>query len=115
MKVLTVIDMQNDFISGSLGTEEARAIVSDVADYIRNFSGKIIATRDTHGEHYLDSAEGKKLPVLHCRKGSEGWQLALEVQKALDEKGGGKVIDKPAFGSVELAEYIKRILSLIHI
>ena len=107
MKVLAVIDMQNDFIDGPLGTKEAQAIVPGVAEYIRGFDGKVIATRDTHGEDYLDSAEGQKLPVVHCVKGTKGWELRPEIREALDGKPGSMVIDKPTFGSVELGEYVK--------
>lgn len=109
MKVLAVIDMQNDFIDGSLGTKEAEAIVPEVARYIREFDGKVVATRDTHGEDYLESAEGKNLPVVHCVKGTKGWELRPEIQEALDGKQGCVVIDKPTFGSVELGEYVKNI------
>lgn len=106
MKVLAVIDMQNDFIDGTLGTEEAVAIVPEVVKKVREFDGKVIATRDTHGENYLDSAEGKKLPVVHCVKGTEGWKIRAEVEEALEGRGAVK-IDKPTFGSVELGEYVR--------
>lgn len=109
MKVLAVIDMQNDFIDGALGTKEAEAIVPAVAEYIRGFDGKVIATRDTHGEDYLDSAEGQKLPVVHCVKGTKGWELRGEIREALDKRGESTVIDKPTFGSVELGEYVKHL------
>ena len=66
MKILVVVDMQNDFITGSLGTEEAVKIVDRVVEKMENFQGKIICTRDTHFENYLDTSEGKKLPVKHC-------------------------------------------------
>ncbi len=95
-KTLVVIDMQNDFIDGSLGTKEARAIVEKVKNKIeayRNSGGEVIFTRDTHGEDYLDTPEGKKLPVLHCIKGTEGWQIADGL--AFD---GAVFIDKPSFG-----------------
>ena len=72
MKILVVVDMQKDFIDGSLGTKEAVAIVPDVVEKIRGFDGKVIATRDTHAEDYLESAEGKHLPVVHCVKGHAG-------------------------------------------
>ena len=75
MKVLVVVDMQNDFINGALGTKEAEAVVPGVVEKIREFDGKIIATRDTHGEDYLESEEGKHLPVVHCVKGTEGWEI----------------------------------------
>ena len=109
MKVLAVIDMQNDFIDGSLGTKEAEAIVPGVTRWLREFDGRVVATRDTHGEDYLNSAEWKKLPMVHCIKGTKGWDLRPEIQEALDEKPGSMVIDKPAFGSVELGQYVKNI------
>ena len=101
MKVLVVVDMQNDFINGALGTKEAEAVVPGVVEKIREFDGKIIATRDTHGEDYLESEEGKHLPVVHCVKGTEGWEIRREVEEALRAKSGYRVIDKPAFGSWE--------------
>ncbi|MBQ3137829.1 MAG: cysteine hydrolase [Clostridia bacterium] len=104
MKILCVIDMQNDFIDGALGTKEAEAIVDKVKEKIalyRKNGDRIIFTRDTHGEDYLSTAEGKKLPVPHCIKGSEGWQISSE----LDTKDC-EIIDKPTFGSYELAERV---------
>lgn len=96
MKLLIVVDMQNDFVSGVLGTPEAQAIVPSVAakvrEYIKN-GDKVIYTRDTHFDNYLDSAEGKKLPVPHCIKYSEGWQIVPEVYEF-----GSAVIDKTTFG-----------------
>ena len=71
-KFLIVVDMQNDFIDGSLGTKEAQGIVENVAKKILSFDGEIIATMDTHQEDYMDSCEGKNLPVLHCVRGTEG-------------------------------------------
>ena len=109
MKVLVAVDMQNDFIDGALGTKEAEAIVPGVAEKIRAFDGKVIATRDTHGEHYLESEEGKHLPVVHCVKGTEGWEICGEVEEALRGKPWYLTIDKPSFGSVELGEYVKRL------
>lgn len=102
-ELLVVVDMQKDFIDGSLGTKEAQAIVEPVCEKIRSFNGDVIYTRDTHGENYLDTLEGKNLPVKHCIKDTEGWQ----IQEDIYEAGSGKtlcVIDKPVFGSVELAE-----------
>ena len=74
MNILVVVDMQNDFIDGSLGTEEAQRIVPEVVKKIQTFDGTVFATRDTHEENYLETAEGKKLPVRHCIRGTEGWQ-----------------------------------------
>ena len=101
MKYLIVVDMQNDFIDGALGTPEARAIVPYVARKIKEFDGEVLFTRDTHFMNYMDSAEGKKLPVPHCIKDTDGWQIRSELQ-ALSKK---PPIDKLTFGSKELAAY----------
>lgn len=103
-KLLIVVDMQEDFISGSLGTREAEAIVPAVVEKIASFEGDVVYTRDTHTEQYLNTAEGQKLPVVHCIKNTQGWQVHPEVWKA----GVGKtvaVIDKPTFGSMELGDF----------
>ena len=101
-KLLLVIDMQNDFIDGALGTPEAEAIVDAVAAEIGKYAPEdVIATRDTHFENYLDTQEGRKLPVVHCVKGTEGWALNHKIAAAL---GDAMVIDKPSFGSAVLAE-----------
>jgi nicotinamidase-related amidase len=98
---LIVVDMQTDFISGALGTKEALAILPRVKSVIEDFKGEIIYTRDTHGEDYLNTREGRNLPVRHCIKGSDGWQIASGLYKE-----GSKIFDKPTFGSVELVEYL---------
>ena len=98
-KVLVVVDMQNDFIDGALGTAEAVAIVPKVAEKIKNFDGTVLYTRDTHEENYMETLEGRNLPVPHCIRDTEGWQIRVELQQA-----GAVVIDKPTFGSRELAE-----------
>lgn len=103
MKALIVIDMQNDFIDGSLGTPEARAIVPKVCNKIEKFDGDIIyCTRDTHFADYLNSHEGKNLPVEHCIGGTEGWDICPEVQAALDnlddKRVGFEVFNKLTFG-----------------
>lgn len=103
-KVLAVIDMQNDFIDGVLGTKEAVAIVDNVADAIKNFDGEVLYTRDTHAENYLSTQEGKNLPVEHCIKGTHGWEIC-DTLKAL-QTAQTRIFDKPAFGSTELAEYL---------
>ena len=103
--VLAVIDMQNDFIDGALGTKEAEAIVENVAAQIRDFDGEVVYTRDTHSEGYLGTQEGKKLPVPHCIRDTEGWQIRAQVSQACSKDA--RVFDKPAFGSVELAEYLR--------
>ena len=102
--ILLVIDMQKDFIDGSLGTKEAQKIVDCVLNKISKYPKEnIIATRDTHEENYLETQEGKNLPVVHCVRGTEGWELDKRVVEALD---GVRVIDKPTFGSVELADLL---------
>ena len=98
---LIVVDMQKDFVNGALGTPEAQAIVSKVMDKILGFDGEIFATLDTHRENYLQSAEGRKLPVAHCIKGTLGWTLEDGVAAALEQKGYTPV-EKVTFGSVLL-------------
>ena len=95
-KTLIVVDMQNDFIDMALGTPEAVAIVpavkAKIQDYV-NRGDEVIFTRDTHGEDYLNTPEGKKLPVPHCIKGTKGWEIADGLYVP-----GAKIIDKPNFG-----------------
>lgn len=106
MKTLIVIDMQNDFIDGSLGTKEAEAIVPAVVNKINGFEGVVIATRDTHPANYLSTQEGKFLPVEHCIEGTPGWEINAAVAAALEQKGA-EIINKPTFGSTELAALLK--------
>ena len=103
MKILVVVDMQNDFIDGALGTKEAAAIVPYVKEVIENFEGRIIFTRDTHFENYMDTQEGKNLPVPHCIKGTEGWQICAELEALRTTEA----IDKITFGSKDLVEVLK--------
>ena len=106
-KILLVIDMQNDFIDGALGTSEAVAIVDRVVEEIGKYPvGDIIATRDTHGENYLNTQEGRNLPVTHCVKGTPGWELNPKIAAALKNAA---IIDKPSFGSKELAEQMAQM------
>jgi len=105
-KVLIVVDMQKDFVDGALGTKEAVVIVDNVVKKIEGFDGDIIVTYDTHPETYMETQEGKNLPVPHCIKGTDGWKLDAKVQAAVDKKDF-KVIEKPTFGSTELPEYMK--------
>ena len=98
MKILVVIDMQNDFIDGALGTKEAQAIVPKVAEKIKNFDGKVFYTRDTHDEKYLETQEGKNLPVKHCIRGTDGWKLTPEIYVLCE----GDILNKSSFGSIEL-------------
>lgn len=105
-KLLIVVDMQKDFVNGALGTQEAVDIVDNVVNKIENFDGDIIVTYDTHQENYMQTQEGKYLPVPHCIEGTDGWQLDNNVQTALDQKKY-QTIKKPTFGSTELVEYIR--------
>ena len=105
-KILVVVDMQNDFVDGALGSKEAAAIVPAAAKKISGFDGDIFVTFDTHFENYMDTAEGKKLPVPHCIKGTDGWELNGEIMKALSSKKFTPV-EKNTFGSVELPALIK--------
>ena len=102
--ILIVVDMQNDFVDGVLGSPEAVAILPAVVNKIKNHEGKIIFTRDTHGEDYMDTREGKHLPVPHCIKGTRGWEIKDEVWVAAAGKPDVSVIDKPTFGSTELSK-----------
>lgn len=109
MKILIVVDMQNDFIDGSLGTPEAKAIVDKVCNKIRKAhldSAIIYATHDTHLESYLQTLEGRNLPVEHCIVGTDGWKLNDDVYTALKE-GKYQTIIKYGFGSVDLMSCIQ--------
>ena len=103
-KILIVVDMQNDFITGALGTKEAVAIVPYVRDVIENFEGKVLFTRDTHLDDYLETQEGKNLPIPHCIRWTEGWQIHsdLECLRKTD------AIDKETFGSKDLVDVLKQ-------
>ena len=107
MDILVVVDMQNDFIDGALGTPEARAVVPRVAEKIRAWEGPVYATQDTHGADYLSTQEGKNLPVAHCIEGTSGWEIAPAVREALTDY---TCLTKPAFGSRSLAE----TLAIVH-
>lgn len=103
--ILIVVDMQNDFIDGALGTNEAIAVVDRAKEKISEFDGDIILTYDTHFDNYLDTSEGKNLPVPHCIKGTHGWQLNKKISSALTGKKY-KTFEKTTFGSTELVHYI---------
>ena len=105
-KILIAVDLQNDFVSGSLGTAEAEEIVPRAAEKIRLHRGPVVVTMDTHGEDYLSSAEGKKLPVIHCVKGTPGWELDERIREALRGKEAHPV-EKPTFGATCLPELIR--------
>ena len=102
MRYLIVVDMQNDFITGTLGSKLAEEIVTNVAEKVKNFDGRVIFTRDTHFGDYMQTQEGKKLPVEHCIKNTQGWQICDELKPYVNE-----VVDKVTFGSVELPKILK--------
>ncbi len=97
-RILVVVDMQNDFIDGALGTPEAQSIVDYVTEKVKCFDGRVIFTRDTHENDYLQTQEGAKLPVPHCIRGTHGWEICPSLASLAEE-----VVDKPTFGSVDLA------------
>ncbi len=106
--ILIVIDMQNDFVSGSLGTAEAQAIVPRVVSEIGGAYSEVLYTQDTHEKDYLTTEEGKHLPVIHCQNGTEGWAIESGVGVALAERKA-KGFTKPTFGSLDLAEELVRM------
>ena len=111
MKILVVIDMQNDFITGSLGTPEAEATVPRVVEKIRSWTGgPVYATQDTHFPNYMETQEGRILPVVHCIQGTEGWKIESSVRAALTEGAGRNesvlYLTKATFGSRDLAEVL---------
>ena len=104
-EILVVVDMQNDFLTGTLGNADAAAVVPNVKACIeraRARSATVVFTRDTHGKDYFQTQEGKNLPVAHCEKDTDGWQIADGLYQ-----DGERVFDKPVFGSVSLAEFLK--------
>lgn len=105
-KFLVVVDMQKDFVDGALGSKEAVAIVDNVVKKISSFDGDIFVTYDTHFENYMKTSEGKKLPVPHCVKGTDGWQLDAKVSAALEGKAY-TTVEKITFGSVDLPGMIR--------
>lgn len=109
---LIVVDMQNSFITGSLGSKAAEAIVPNVCKYIKENHAHVILTRDTHHENYLKTQEGKHLPVVHCVEDTEGWEINKEVMNAVIESNNTyNIIDKPTFGSFKIQEVIKNLLN----
>ena len=106
-KILIVIDMQNDFIDAALGSQEAVSIVEAVKDKIRSYpAADVIATMDTHGDNYMNTQEGKYLPVPHCIKGTDGWKIRPDIAELLT---GAAIYEKPTFGSTALAADLKAI------
>lgn len=106
MNVLIVVDMQNDFISGSLGTREAVGIVLNVINKVKKFNGQVIFTRDTHQSDYLTTVEGENLPIKHCIEGTEGWNISEKLLYFVPSK----IIDKTTFGSKDLPQVILDML-----
>ena len=104
-KFLIVIDMQNDFIDGSLGTPEAEAIVEAVKAKIHSYPPEdVYATMDTHGPDYLETQEGRNLPVVHCVRGTEGWLIRPDIAELIPPEN---IYEKPTFGCTELADDLK--------
>lgn len=107
--ILIVVDIQKDFVDGSLGTAEAVAMVPNAAKKIKSFDGKIFVTYDTHFDNYRETAEGRKLPVPHCIKGTEGWELDQTIAKSLAGKDFTKV-EKLTFGSTRLPDLVRNVV-----
>ncbi len=104
-KILCVIDMQNDFITGTLGTKEAEGILENVRGKMATYDKKdIVATQDTHNTNYLNTQEGINLPIEHCIKGSEGWAIHSALQPFLLAE---QIFEKNTFGSEQLADFLK--------
>lgn len=99
-KALVVIDMQNDFITGALANMSAQKIVAPIVRRIDCFRGAVFATRDTHAKNYLSTAEGKSLPIIHCVKDTNGWQIQTDIAHALEFKNA-TIFDKPTFGTLD--------------
>ena len=106
-KVLVVIDMQNDFITGSLANQAAAEILPNVQKLVKEFNGEIIFTRDTHDFSYNRTQEGIKLPILHCQKGTFGHQIHRDLLGWKD----ATVVDKKTFGSIELLKKLESMCS----
>lgn len=104
MKFLIVVDMQVDFTTGSLGSPHAAAIIPHLVEKVKDFDGKVIFTRDTHAQNYLQTQEGTKLPVVHCIKDTDGWQICEELRPFADT-----VIDKETFGSMDLPHVLRQM------
>ncbi len=108
MKYLIIVDVQNDFVTGALGSKEAVEMYPRLLEKAQDYDGEIIFTKDTHYDNYLETQEGKYLPVTHCIKDTYGWQLTNELEQ-LREKKNLKVYEKPTFGSVTLANDFKEL------
>lgn len=112
-KLLVIIDMQNDFIDGALGTKEAEEIVPKVVKYAENYDGYIVMTQDTHFDDYLSTLEGSKLPIPHCIINSEGWEICDELSYI--ERKSQMVFSKSGFGSSQLVEWIRLNTSITEV
>ena len=104
--ILVIVDMQKDFIDGALGTAEAVAIVPAVVEKVKGFQGDILFTRDTHFDDYMDTQEGRNLPVPHCIRGTEGWQICKELQPYTESR---EILDKVTFGAMELGSMLQQM------
>ncbi len=104
--VLIVVDMQKDFIDGALGTAEAVGIVPAVVQKVNTFQGDILFTRDTHFDNYMETQEGRNLPVPHCIRDTEGWQICRELLPLAE---GKPIIDKVTFGAMELGTMLQEM------
>jgi len=102
-KLLVVVDMQNDFTFGALKNDEAIRIIPNVIEKIKAFDGQVVFTRDTHTEDYMNTQEGRKLPVIHCVKDTDGWELVDGIKELSTDS---VIFDKPTFGSTDLMEAI---------
>lgn len=111
--ILCIIDMQKDFTTGVLGNDRCAAAINSIIDYINNAPeafDEIIFTRDTHQQNYMETQEGRKLPVPHCIEGTDGWQVVSEIEEAAGAKAAKVIyIDKPTFGSTELEKHFDEL------
>ena len=107
-KILVVVDMQNDFVDGVLGSKEASEIVDPMCKYLLSFDGEVVFTEDTHFDNYSSTQEGRFLPVPHCIKGTKGHELHPKLQKIAELKQS-KIFEKTSFGSLELSAYLKSL------
>lgn len=96
--ILIVVDMQNDFVDGALGTPEAQSIVANVIEKMANFDGRVLFTKDTHEANYLETQEGRKLPIEHCIRDTAGWEIVPDIAVLRQ----GQVVEKDTFGSRDL-------------
>ena len=105
MRISIIVDVQNDFVDGVLGTKEAKEMIPNLVEKLTNIQNEYIFTQDTHKDNYLETAEGKQLPIPHCIKNTFGWQIAPEIQPFI---GKNQVIEKAAFGSTRLPSLLKK-------